>query len=155
MDDFLDYKFGKNSEYRLVNKIRIPPHLFTVYLCYLDYDNKDKLFKTLDYLGLKHYLIKPRKEQIEYLKMLPAGIITKEMFMTEEKSLIDFSGVAFDKQGDIREIHKYLFDKITANLDMEPLVDMIKDFNNSFFLNIRGCRMFLQICVTNEYMKFL
>ena len=52
------------------------------------------------------------------------------MYTADEKMLIDLSGIAFDKQGDIKEIHKYLFDKISSNLDMEPFVDIIKDFDN-------------------------
>lgn len=130
LDDYLDSKFGKNSEYRKANKIRLPPHLFAVYLSYLDYDNKEKLFRTLEHLGLKHYMIKPKPEQLEYLKILPASIITKEILTNDEKKLIDLSGLAYDKQGEIQEVHKFLFDKVTSNLTMSAFVDVLKDFDN-------------------------
>jgi hypothetical protein len=108
MDDYLDQKFGKTGENRKANRLRTAAHLFTMYLCYLDYEKKEDVIKVVEQLGKEYYKISPRKDQLEYLKSLSTVIYTKEMYDEEEYKLFDLTGIQIDRATDILDAHSFI-----------------------------------------------
>lgn len=156
LNDYLDSKYGKNTEQKEANKYRISQHLFTIYLSLIS-SKADKRLEIYNKISsdskFSHYNTNPRPEQLEYIFNLPPENLTKEDFTEDEFKFFEYSGITIDRQTSAIEVHQFLLNNLNKKPFLEVYKDVISNYDTySYWYGIVSSRSFKVSLEEYEYL---
>lgn len=97
-DAIIDYHTnGRPESFNNSTSSILQNELFSIYLMFLSYENRDAVLDYVDSIGKTHYKVDIPKEYDEYLSHLPKVVYTVSEFDKPELILLELEGVEVNK----------------------------------------------------------
>ena len=109
--DYFEVNYKDQQQNASVSRPLIP--LMATYLMFLDLADHEKVKQQMTDLKLKHYVLTPGKEVLEYIKSLPKVLYTMHMYEEDEFTLLKHLGFHFAKSIEYKHIHDHILNYIT------------------------------------------
>jgi hypothetical protein len=89
--------------------------LFSFYLMFLSYENRDAVLDYVDSIGKNFYHVDVPKEYDEYLTHIPKVVYTISEFNNPEYILLGLEGVQVNKDYEFTNVHAHVVEYIKKN----------------------------------------